>query len=66
MSVIDALELKLVPFDHKLRAYARKQPGGHADRRDLRVGELTAVTILAELGEVRRFQNSRDVGATPG
>ena len=25
------------------------------------VGELTAVTILAELGEVRRFPNSRDV-----
>ena len=26
-----------------------------------RVGALTAVTILAELGDPRRFQNSRDV-----
>src|SRR5580704_2098670 len=30
LSVIDALDLKLVPFDADLRAYARKQPGTRA------------------------------------
>jgi transposase len=62
LSVIDALDLKLVPFDQDLRAYARKQPGCRALIKEIYgVGELTAVTILAELGEVRRFANSRDV-----
>jgi transposase len=62
LSVIDALDLKLIPFDQDLRAYARKQPGCRVLIKTLYgVGELTAVTILAELGEVRRFQNSRDV-----
>jgi transposase len=62
LSVIDALELKLIPFDEELRAYARKQPGCRTLIDQIYgVGGLTAVTILAELGEVRRFQNSRDV-----
>ncbi len=62
LSVIDALDLKLIPFDQDLRAYARKQPGCRALIDAIYgVGELTAVTILAELGEARRFQNSRDV-----
>jgi transposase len=62
LSVIDALELKLVSFDQDLRAYARKQPGCRALIQAIYgVGELTAVTILAELGDVRRFHNSRDV-----
>jgi transposase len=62
LSVIDALDLKLIPFDQELRAYARKQPGCRTLIEQIfGVGELTAVTILAELGEVRRFQNSRDV-----
>jgi len=62
LSVIDALELKLIPFDEELRAYARKQPGCRTLADQIYgVGGLTAVTILAELGEVRRFPNSRDV-----
>ena len=62
LSVIDAIELKLIPFDRELRAYARKQAGCRTLIEQIfGVGELTAVTILAELGEVRRFQNSRDV-----
>ena len=62
LSMIDALDLKLVPFDLELRAYARKQPGCRALIDAIYgVGELTAVTILAELGDARRFQNSRDV-----
>ena len=60
--MIDALDLKLVPFDQDLRAYARRQPGCRALIDQIYgVGELTAVTILAELGDTRRFPNSRDV-----
>jgi len=62
LSVIDALDLKLVPFDVDLRAFARKQPGCRALTDQIfGVGGLTSVTILAELGDTRRFDNSRDV-----
>ena len=61
LSMIDAVDLRLVPFDVELRAYARKQNGCRALIEALYgVGELTSVTILAELGDARRFANSRD------
>ena len=61
LDMIDVIDLKLVPFDPELRAYARKQAGCRALVREIfGVGELTAVTILAELGDARRFANSRD------
>jgi transposase len=61
LEMIDAIEIQLGPVDLALRAYARKQPGCRALIDQIYgVGELTSVTILAELGEVRRFQNSRD------
>ena len=61
LHMIDAVDLKLVPFDQELRGYARKQAGSRALIDQLYgVGELTAVTILAELGDARRFANSRD------
>ncbi len=61
LQIIDALELQLGPFDVELRAYARKQTGCRALTSAIYgVGELTAVTILAELGDARRFPNSRD------
>ncbi len=60
LSVIDALDLG--PFDQDLRALARKQPGCRALTDQVYgVRELTAVPILAELGDTRRFHNSRDV-----
>ncbi|MDQ6778188.1 MAG: IS110 family transposase [Actinomycetota bacterium] len=60
--MIDAPEAKLVPFDVDLRAYAKKPPGcrGLIDQ-IFGVGGLTSVAILAELGDPRRFDNSRDV-----
>ncbi len=62
LQIIDALDLQLIPFDLTLRAYARKQPGCRALADQIYgVGGLIAVTILAELGDPRRFQNSRDV-----
>ncbi len=61
--MIDAVDLQLVPFDLRLRA-ARKQPGCRALIDQIYdVGGLIAVTItiLAELGDPRRFANSPDV-----
>jgi transposase len=61
LQLIDAIDLQLGPFDLSLRAYARKQTGCRTLTKEIYgVGQLTAVTILAELGDARRFQNSRD------
>ena len=60
IAIIDALDLQMAPVDKQLRAYARRQPGCKALMAHYGIGELTAVTILAELGDARRFANSRD------
>jgi len=61
LAMIDAIEVQLGPFDAALRAYARKQPGCRALIDEVYgIGELTSVTILAEFGDPRRFQNARD------
>jgi transposase len=60
LCMIDALERQLSPLDQKLRAYARRQRGCQALMSQFGVGELTAVTIVAELGDARRFSSSRD------
>ena len=60
LQMIDALDAQSAPITRELRLYARRQPGcralmvGHYG-----IGELTAVTILAELGDARRFSSSR-------
>ena len=60
IAMIDALDRHMAPLDKELRAYARWQPGCKALMAHYGIGELTAVTILAELGDARRFANSRD------
>jgi transposase len=61
LEVIDALELQIAPLDRQLRAYARRQTGCKAlIEAHYGIGELCAVTILSELGDVGRFHNSRD------
>lgn len=60
IAMIDALEAQLAPIDKALRAYARRQPGCKALMAHYGIGALTAVTILAELGDARRFANSRE------
>jgi transposase len=60
IAMVDALEVQIAPLDRQLRAYARRQPGCRALMGHYGIGELTAVTILAELGDARRFSNSRD------
>jgi transposase len=59
VAMIDALEVQITPIDRELRAYARRQPGCRALMGHYGIGELTAVTILAELGDCRRFSSSR-------
>ncbi len=61
LAVIDALERQTAPLVARLRPYARRQAGCKAlIERYYGIGELVAVIILAELGDCRRFQNSRD------
>ena len=61
IAMIDALEVQITPLDKELRAYARRQAGCKALQGQYGVGELTAVTILAEVGDASRFSSSRDV-----
>ena len=59
--MVDALEAQVAPLDRQLRSYARRQIGCRAlIEAHHGIGPLCAVTILAELGDVERFQNSRD------
>jgi transposase len=59
LAMLDALDVQLAPLDKELRAYARRQPGCRALMAHYGIGALTAVTILAELGDCRRFSSSR-------
>jgi transposase len=61
LAMVDALELQIAPLNRELRVYARKQTGCKAlIAAYYGIGELTAVAVVAELGDCRRFQNSRD------
>jgi transposase len=59
LAMIDALQAQLEPLDRELRAYAHRQAGCRALQTHFGIGELTAVTILAELGDVTRFGSAR-------
>jgi transposase len=59
VAMIDALDTQITPLDKQLRSYARRQPGCRALMGHYGIGELTSVTILAELGDCRRFSSSR-------
>jgi transposase len=59
LRMVDQLRTELEPIERELRAFARRQPGCRALMRHYGIGELTAVTILAELGDARRFRSSR-------
>jgi transposase len=61
LAMIDALDVQLAPLTKELRDYGRRQTGCKAlIEAHYGIGELCAVTILAELGDVSRFSNSRD------
>jgi len=59
LEVIDALEARIAPLTSQLQAYARRQPGCRALMGHYGIGPLTAVAVLAELGDCRRFSSSR-------
>jgi transposase len=60
LELTDALDAKLPAIDRELRAYARRQPGCRALQAHYGIGPLTAVAILAELGDCQRFSSSRE------
>ena len=59
LTIIDALDAQSEPLTVELRAYARRQAGCRALMGHYGIGAMTAVTILAELGDARRFSSSR-------
>jgi transposase len=59
LEMIDTLSVQIAPLEQELRAYARRQAGCKALMAHYGIGELTAVTILAELGDCTRFSSSR-------
>ena len=59
VAMIDAIDAQLGPITKELRAYAPRQAGCKALMTHYGIGGLTAVTILAELGDCRRFSSSR-------
>jgi transposase len=60
LALIDAHDAQLAPLDQELREYAKRQPGCRALMRHYGIGPLTSITILAELGDARRFSSSRE------
>jgi transposase len=58
--MIDAHDAQLVPLDRELREYARRQRGCRELMRHYGIGPLCSITILAELGDARRFSSSRE------
>jgi transposase len=60
LAMADAVDAQLIPLDEQLRAYARRQPGCRALIGHYGIGPLTSITILAELGDPRRFNSSRE------
>jgi transposase len=59
LRMIDYLEVELDTLDAVLAGIARGQPGCQALQRRYGIGWLTAVSVWAEFGDVRRFANSR-------
>ena len=59
LAMIEALDRQLAPLEQQLRQLARRQPGCRALMGHYGIGELTAPTILSELGDVTRLSASR-------
>ena len=59
LQMIEALDRQIVPLEQALRRLARRQAGCQALMSHFGIGELTAPTILSELGDVGRLQASR-------
>ena len=58
LSLIEALDRQLAPLEQGLRQLARRQAGCRALLAHYGIGELTAPTILCELGDVTRLSGA--------
>ena len=59
LEIIDMLDAQLAGLERGLRALARRQAGCRALMAEYRMGELSALVTLCELGDVRRLHASR-------
>jgi transposase len=59
LRMIDRINDELEPIEQQLGKYARRQPGCRALVRHYGIGAITAVAILSEQGDARRFSSSR-------
>jgi transposase len=59
LAMIEALDRQLAPLERELRQLARGQAGCRAVMRQFGIGELTAPTIVSELGDVTRLSAAR-------
>jgi transposase len=59
LQMIAAIDGQLAPLEKALRQLARRQPGCRALMTHYGIGELTATTIVCELGDVTRLSASR-------
>ena len=66
LAVIDRMEEELGPIDRQLTTYARRRPGCRTLMRNYGIGAMTAIAILSELEDARRFSSSRKKFSSPG
>ena len=59
LGMIDTLERQVSEIERSLRRIARRQAGCQALMTQFGVGELIALTLVTELGDVTRMSNSR-------
>jgi transposase len=59
LALVDAIDARLAPLERELAQLARRQRGCQALMGHFGIGERTALTILAELGDVSRLSASR-------
>jgi transposase len=59
LRMVEGIDAQLAPLERELRRLARRQPGCRALMDHYGIGELTAPTILCELGDVTRLSASR-------
>lgn len=59
LGMIDTLENEIHEIERSLRRVARHQPGCQALMGQFGIGELIALTLLTELGDVSRMSSSR-------
>ena len=59
LEMIDLLEIQLATIERDLRAFARRQAGCQALIAQHRMGEISALVTLCELGDVTRLHASR-------